>query len=144
MIVVGQKIDPVGCLSEVKALNSGNLRLKKTLQELFAHINVKRDNVLSMEEMLYFLAKLDVFLTEDECEAIMTRMHSHTSSALNNKVGRGRVEEHEFTSFFEATSDTLSRRGEYNQMHLVICIYNSILYILYFTVYKILYILFIL
>jgi len=87
--------------------NSKNaLRDSRILSHIFRHVNVNRDSILSLDEILDLAARLEIFLTEGEARRIATDMDVN---------GDDRIEEADFITFMKRSSEVVIKKA--NRLH---------------------------
>ena len=82
--------------------NSSQIRDNKLLSNIFQSVNLHKDGVLSLDEIVELCASLEIYVTQDEAQKIMHCMDVNCD---------GRVEEKDFISFIQRKDDVLVRKA---------------------------------
>ena len=88
-------------LTGAKTVNK--LRDSRILSKVFKHVNTSYSSVLSLDELMSFAAKIDVYITNEEGQMMLKLMDKN-----NNQ----RVEESEFIEFCKRDNMVLSNKIE--------------------------------
>eukprot|EP01038_Epipyxis_sp_PR26KG_P005601 gene5601-7730_t len=94
-------IGTAGAVSS-KHLGTNLIRENLIAVHIFRMINIKGDNVLSLDEIMDLASKIEVFLSEEEALALLNKFD------INND---GRVEEPDFVAFMKRESLAISNKS---------------------------------
>ena len=82
--------------------NSSQIRDNKLLSNIFQSVNLNKDGVLSLDEIVELCASLEIYVTQDEALKIMHCMDINCD---------GRVEEKDFIAFIQRVDDVIVRKA---------------------------------
>jgi Ca2+-binding EF-hand superfamily protein len=83
-------------------IGKNKIRESITLMQIFNMVNIKKDSILSLDEMMDLAYKVEVFVTEEEARKLLTMM---------DMDGDDRVEEHDFIAFMRRESQALVNKA---------------------------------